>query len=278
MLVNGQPGSSISAADRGLQYGDGLFETIAVFRGEPLLWQYHMDRLEVGCERLGFPAPDADQLLRESRTVVGECSAAVLKILLTRGIGGRGYTPPSEPAVTRVISCHPLPDYAAECWTLGVNARFCRTRLGINPGLAGLKHLNRLEQVMARREWESATIAEGLMLDAIGRVVEGTLTNLFVWLDDRLVTPDLSHCGVAGVMRRLIMRLAMEHSIPVVESDLYEDQVKSADAVFLTNSLIGIWPVRRLDDIDYDTSLIPSVLARGVEPHCLRKNFTQTAQ
>jgi len=275
MLVNGTPGTSISAADRGLNYGDGVFETIAVDRGEPLLWQRHMARLEAGCRRLGLEWPAETLLRRESREMLQPDRSCVLKILLTRGEGGRGYAPPRTAPVTRILGVHPLPHYPGDFWERGVSLRVCVTRLGENPDLAGIKHLNRLEQVLARREWDDPAVSEGLMRDGHGRVIEGTFTNLFVCSDGGLSTPDLGRCGVAGVMRDLVMELAARENIEVVRKDMTLDEVKSAEALFLTNSLIGIWPVRVLDDVTFSPAKIPISLVRGVSPNCLRHALSE---
>jgi len=264
MRVNGSPSDVIAVTDRGLQYGDGLFETIAVVDGQPCLWQAHMDRLQAGCSRLGIPLQDGDQLLAEARQEIGQQPRCVLKIIITRGQGGRGYRPPPETACSRILYSSPWPDYPAAAFEQGVKLRVCNTRLGSNPTLAGIKHLNRLEQVMAQAEWDDSAIAEGVMLDHEERVIEGTMSNLFVLQDGQLLTPDLSRCGTAGVMRGLVMDIAASLEIPVTVMDMKLDRLWQADALFLCNSLIGIWPVRQLEDRAYDPGAIPSILREAI--------------
>mgnify|MGYP003394292323 CR=1 FL=1 len=247
-LINGVPANCIDVHDRGLHYGDGLFETFAVSNGEPALWDGHMQRLQLGCQRLNFPALDLTLLRSEALSLSSDVTQGVLKIIITRGGGGRGYRAPSPLAaqVTRILALYPWPDYPATFWSEGVTVRVCVTRLGCHPALAGIKHLNRLEQVLARSEWDDASVPEGLMLDIQGNVIEGTMTNLFVVRNGKLLTPDVSQCGVAGVMRNWILACARAAGIPSAITALTLDTVISADEVFLCNSVIGLWPVREI--------------------------------
>jgi len=264
MRINGKPGNLISATDRGFQYGDGLFETLAVVGGEPCLWAAHMERLETGCRRLGISMPDRDGLLREARQEIGGEQHGVLKILVSRGAGGRGYRPPRRGTPTRIVSLFPWPDYPQQWSDPGIRLRVCRTRLGTTPALAGLKHLNRLEQVLARAEWDDPSIAEGLMLDTADRVIEGTMANLFALREGRLYTPALQRCGVAGVLRALVMEVAAAQGLAVLEQDLEMADLLHSDALFLTNSLIGVWPVRQMEDRHFNPRLQPRTLWREI--------------
>lgn len=244
-LINGQRTESIDARDRGLHYGDGLFETLAVRAGAPLLWERHMQRLMHGCARLGLPAPDVALLHRETTHVCANAARGVLKIILTRGVGGRGYRCAAS-TPTRILTLHPWPDYPDAFKQQGIKVRICATRLGMNPALAGVKHLNRLEQVLARNEWDDADVPEGLMLDGAGRVIEGTLSNVFAVRDGALLTPDLSQCGVAGVMRALILEQAAAWGIETRVTQFGVEELTAMHEVFVCNSLIGVWPVREL--------------------------------
>jgi 4-amino-4-deoxychorismate lyase len=256
----------VPVADRGLHYGDGLFETIAVVAGQPCLWDRHLSRLRLGCERLAIPVTDPAQLRREADTLCRGVERGVLKLLLTRGEGGRGYRPPLEPVPRRILSLHPWPDHPSTSWQQGVRIRWCDTPLGLNPRLAGIKHCNRLEQVMARAEWSDPGIAEGLMCDADGQVVEGTQSNLFLWRGGELLTPSLARCGVAGIGRGLLMELAGESAIRVREGAVSRDQVMAADGLLLSNALIGVWPVAALGEHNFDPAHYPrDLLARMME-------------
>ena len=227
-----------------------------------------MRRLRLGCERLRIPCPDTDQLLEEVSREIGSADRAVIKIIVTRGVGGRGYRPPETARPNRIVFRFPWPEFPQDAWNLGVQVRVCSTRLGINPALAGLKTLNRLEQVLARSEWGKSSIAEGLMLDPDGHVIEGTMSNLFVLRDESLITPDLSRCGTAGVMRELIIDTARARDLPVIVAEIDPAELLSADGLFLSNSLIGIWPIsilsgRVFDGGAIDADLVDEVMEQG---------------
>lgn len=269
MLINGQPTETISARDRGLQYGDGLFETIAVVNGVPRLWERHMARLDRGLRRLKFPPQDKERLWTETCSLLSPNAKAVIKLLVTRGQGGRGYRPPTDQQTTRIISLHPWPDIPLDWNREGIELRLCHSRLGRNRALAGLKHLNRLEQVQARQEWDDPGIPEGLMLDEHDHVIEGTQSNLFLVKAGVLLTPDLTHSGVAGVVRELVLEEATELGIQTVVSDLDLAAVTAADALFITNSLWGICPVARFVGHRFEPKQIPAELTRRVHAQCL---------
>ncbi len=242
--LNGQPLGAGLQRDRGLAYGDGLFETIAVRRGQPRLLERHLQRLATGCQRLRIPC-DIAQLDAEIRAYAALLGEGVAKLLLTRGDGLRGYAPPAEPEVRRLLLGSPAPAYPTVHADQGITLYPCATRLACQPLLAGLKHLNRLEQVLARAEWSGTEYAEGLMLDQEGRPIEGVFSNLFLVHAGRLLTPALDRCGVAGVMRGLILDVAAREGFEAEVLPLSLDDLLQADEVFLCNSQFGIWPVRR---------------------------------
>jgi len=250
-LLNGKRGSGLDIHDRGLQYGDGLFETLEVYQSKPLFWDLHLQRLTKGCHKLSIPVPDPSVLRREAEQLIEHCPHGVLKLIVTRGCGGRGYRPPENPEPTRLLSLHPWPDYPEQLKQNGVCVRFCQTPLGLNPVLAGLKHLNRLEQVLARSEWQQPDIHEGLMLNGQGEVIEGTLSNVFYFSNGILFTPAVDQCGVKGIVRDLIISLAERLSMSVRETRVLPEQLLDAEEIFLTNSVIGIWPVRQLADTHF---------------------------
>jgi len=245
--VNGVAVGCVDAADRGLQYGDGLFETMGVRDGQVSSWPRHMARLLAGCQRLGIQAVDDGQLAHEAAGLLAGTERGVLKLIVTRGSGGRGYRVPENAEPRRILQLHPWPDFPPAAGEAGVAVRLCSTRLSHNPLLAGIKHLNRLEQVLARREWDDSHIAEGLLLDIDGRLVEGTMSNLFLVRDEVLLTPDLRRCGVAGIMRSIILEHAERQSLGAEIRSLDSADLLAADEVFLCNSLIGIWPVSAVD-------------------------------
>jgi len=250
-IVNGEEAGTVSPLDRGLLYGDGIFETLAVRDGRPCYWPLHMARLQEGCRRIGLQAPDEVRLLEEAERLVGPAGCGVLKLVITRGEGGRGYRVPDTTRPTRIVQLHPWPEYPPACTEAGVATRLCHTRLGCNPVLAGIKHLNRLEQVLARQEWDDPDIREGLMQDRDGNLIEGTMSNLFLVKDGMLVTPDLCQCGVAGIARSVVLELAENISLQSRERNISLDELAQADEVLLTNSIIGIWPVIAVDAHSY---------------------------
>lgn len=251
MLVNGVSKEHISVTDRGFQYGDGLFETIAVANGQAVFLDRHLSRLNAACLRLSLPFPGNELLTSEAETLSRHSTQAVLKIILTRGVGGRGYRQPAPIQTTRVLSLHPFPDYPASYHELGVVLRFCSTRLGLNPTLAGMKHLNRLEQVLARAEWNDDSIQEGIMMDINGHVIEGTMTNLFYVKHNAIFTAALTSAGIAGIVRGIVMELAVSLGLPVIECAYIQADLLAADEVFVCNSVIGIWPVKQIDGIAF---------------------------
>jgi len=248
--VNGEPAETLHLADRGLQYGDGLFETLAVQDGRIRRLDLHLDRLREGCARLHLPMPDEALVRRELGQAAEGEARAVLKLMLTRGPGGRGYRPPEPPSVTRMVFRHAWPDYPADWNTEGIELRVCATRLAVGSPLAGLKHLNRLEQVLARAEWSEGA-AEGLMLDADGHVIEGTMTNVFASRQGLLVTPALDQAGVAGVTRRHILESAQQAGIGVGLRRLSLDEFLDSEEIFVCNSIAGVWPVNRVESRRY---------------------------
>ncbi|MFZ0695305.1 MAG: aminodeoxychorismate lyase [Alphaproteobacteria bacterium] len=246
-LVNGAASDRIDILDRGFQYGDGLFETVKLADGVLEFWSRHMARLLAGCVRLRIPAPDPALLRSEAQKLCAGTARGAIKIVVTRGAGGRGYRPPEPANPNRIVALFPAPEYPELFTENGVRVRFCQTRLSDQPLLAGLKHLNRLEQVLARGEWSDDGIQEGLMLDGEDSIIEGTMTNLFIARDGILRTPALSQSGVDGILRGVVMDLARYLGIKTNIRRISRDELDAADEIFLTNSIIGIWPVREID-------------------------------
>ena len=240
--IDGQPAIALNLQNRGLAYGDGLFETIAVRGGRPSLLDAHLARLAQGCQRLHIPA-DIALIREEILRYASALDQGVAKLILTRGDSQRGYASAPAAAPRRILQAAPLPDYPEAHAEAGVRLYPCRTRLAEQPLLAGLKHLNRLEQVLARSEWSDSQHAEGLMRDTSGRLIEGVYSNLFLVSQGRLLTADLSRCGVAGVMRAELLDQAPKLGLAVDIRDLHMSDLESADEVFLCNSVYGVWPV-----------------------------------
>lgn len=252
ILVNGIEGSAVDARDRGFAYGDGVFRTIRVRAGRAQLWPRQFSKLETDCAALGICCPAATVLEGDLAVVAARNPDGVVKITLTRGIAARGYAVPHETKVTRVVSWS-APPIAPDIEN-GIRARWCNLRLAIQPVLAGIKHLNRLENVLARSEWRDPAIAEGLLRDMEGHVVGGTMSNLFLLHDGCLITPALSGSGVAGVTRDIIIERARAEGTAVHIAPITPQEVGAADALFLVNSVIGVWPVAALEELTWRAS------------------------
>jgi 4-amino-4-deoxychorismate lyase len=246
VLIDGVPDTAVPVTDRAFQYGDGLFETIRLVAGQLSLWRLHRERLESGARTLGIPL-DLQCVEQHCAVLTQGIAAGVVRITVSRGDSLRGYAPLADAHPRIVCALYPAAAPDPRPYVQGVRVRLCDTRLAEQPRLAGLKHLNRLEQVLARQEWSTSEFAEGLMLDVAGRLIEGTFTNVFLVLDDRICTPRLDRCGVAGVMRRYLLeqRPGMDgHTVS--ECDLWPRDIEAARECFVTNSLIGIWPVHTI--------------------------------
>ena len=255
-----EEGPGIPVADRGLAYGDGLFETIRMQGTCGVLTSRHIARMVAGARALGIPLPEDDlrAIVREASLRFGEDPSEagwVLKLVLTRGAGGRGYRPTAELVPTLVVSAASMPAVPDGA---GVSADLSGWALMVNPRLAGIKTLNRLEQVMASREISGDTY-EMIMANPSGQLVEGTRTNLLVKTAGGWLCPGVRHLAVAGVMRDHVVgvlerqgeRVAVDPIPPVI---LEADECRG---LFLMNSVIGVVPVRRWQgrDLPVDTSL-----------------------
>ncbi|WP_028079522.1 aminodeoxychorismate lyase [Solimonas soli] len=244
-LIDGEAGDALAVDNRGLAYGDGVFRTLLVADGVALHVDDHLAALRADAARLALDPPDADALRRDTAALAAGQSRAVVKWLLVRRSAGRGYAA-STGAATRIVLRTAAPRHPATHWTQGVVARLAALRLGEQPALAGIKHLNRLEQVLAAREL-GAGVDELLMCDHRDRLVGGLRSNLFWVREGRLLTPALTRCGVAGTMRGRVLRLAAGLGVPLDEVEADAAALAQADEAFVTNALIGIWPLRRLD-------------------------------
>ena len=266
MLINGVAADQVPALDRGLAYGDGLFESIRLVDAVAPLWSRHMQRLVESCERLRIPVPDAAQLWREVLEVTCGMPHSVARITVTRGIGERGYALPASPRPMRVVTAFAPPQVADSAYTQGVRMRVCDIRLAEQPLLAGMKHLNRLEQVLARAEWDDSAIVEGVLCDSHGRAISATMANLFAVVGGVLLTPALDRCGVAGVARAEVLSAYPQAQV----GELTLDALSGASEVFLSSSVRGILPVRSLGRQDYEVG----EMTRQLQQHWRNLGFS----
>jgi len=262
VLVNGVESARISPFDRGLHFGDGLFETIACHGGRPRFLALHLGRLMQGCARLRIPFRDLPAVRAEIEALAAESERSIIKLLITRGeAAGRGYAIENLDKAMRITIRYAWPHESAAHGQDGVKVRTLAMRLGENPLLAGLKHCNRLEQVLGRAELAGTDAAEGILFSSSGRLVSGTMTNVFIVRSSSLQTPLMDRCGVAGVMRRVILREAARSGMATHEQVLHAEDLHAADEIFLSNARVGIWPVCAVDE----RPLVPGPLTRRLQ-------------
>ncbi|BBP01116.1 aminodeoxychorismate lyase [Sulfuriferula nivalis] len=245
ILVNGDVCTQVAANDRGLSYGDGVFRTMLMQAGKVKNWSLHYAKLVDDCSKLALTCPDND-LFKKDISNLSSNENGVIKLMVTRGIGMRGYAVQSGMPVTRISMWSAMPQFEDKILHEGIRARWCQLRLSRQPVLAGVKHLNRLENVLARSEWQDADILEGLLMDESGNVICGTMSNVFVIKGRYLYTPDLSGCGIAGVTRARVLAGAESIGLMTKITVLSVADVLAADEVIVTNSVIGIWQIRSL--------------------------------
>lgn len=245
-VINGDIQHTITPLDRGFAYGDGVFRTLKVVNGLPQHWPLHYQKLVADCAAIGIVCPNPDLLMADFQQLFNADDMAVAKIMITRGEGVRGYAQPAITVPTRVWIKSSLPQYPEYYFSDGVHLFLCQTRLAYQPKLAGIKHLNRLENILARSEWDSMEAVEGLLLDADDRVIECTASNLFARYGQTLKTPNLTRCGVAGVTRERIMQLAHLLQLTIQIEDINLEQLLLADEILICNSLMSVVQVTQL--------------------------------
>ena len=266
--VDGVPGASIPVDDRGLHYGDGVFETILVRERVPRFLDAHLDRLRRGLAALAIDFPAADTL----RAEIAQAAAlapplAILKIIVTRGSAvQRGYRPSREERARRIVTLWPTAPLDRSLALQGVELAISPLPLpGYSP-FAGLKHLNRLENVLASVQGGIGNTFESLMLSAAGQVISGISSNVFVVRAGGVLTPPVDRVGVAGVMRQIVLREAPRLGIVALEQGLTLDELRAADGMFITNARIGVVPVRRVGEHVFGMTEIVTRLRNAIEP------------
>ncbi|MEH6452338.1 MAG: aminodeoxychorismate lyase [Psychromonas sp.] len=254
MLINGIETTKIAATDRGLAYGDGLFSTVKIESGVVQLWDYHLKRMQLGAQKLFFPAIDWLLLTNEVEnlaTTLLQHSHAIIKVILTRGSGGRGYSITGCDSPQRILSVHAFPQHYQQWQEQGIKVVQCTQTLSLNRQLAGLKTLNRLEQVLIKHELESINALEGIVCDNNGDVIEACSANVFIYVDKQWLTPKLDHAGVAGVKRQQLLDLAKNAGISIIEKTIKPEHFFTAQAACLTNALMGIVPITQYQSYCY---------------------------
>jgi 4-amino-4-deoxychorismate lyase len=264
-LLNGSTDEGLSILDRAFAYGDGIFRTLLVRNGKPIKWNLHYAKLQDDCERLKIICPDEALILKEVRCLFKSDGNGVLKIIVSRGESARGYAVPANIKANRVVIKLPEPIYPVTNVDEGVKLFLCHIRLSKQPLLAGVKHLNRLENVMARMEFNDPDFADGLILDEDGFVIEGTMSNVFARFGNTLLTPDLSQSGVAGVTRQRILTMSDSLGVEVKVKAFTLDALLDADEVIICNTLFGAWQVRSLSNKLWAKQMLASKINRLLE-------------
>lgn len=238
-IVNGSFEQTVSPLDRGLAYGDGVFRTLVMRDGIPECWPQHYQKLVADCAMIKIVCPSAELLMSDLQQLFAPDETAIAKIIITRGEGERGYAPPAITSPMRVVIKSSIKTYPANYFTDGVNLHVCKTPMATQPMLAGVKHLNRLENVLARMEWTDPDIVDGIMMDEQNHVIECTAANIFICFSDTLITPALNRCGIAGVTRQRVIDMAHLLGLSVKIEPITMPKLLSADEVIITNSTYG---------------------------------------
>jgi 4-amino-4-deoxychorismate lyase len=245
-LFNGSAAGAELAWSRGLHYGDGIFRTCLIYDSDVIDLKEQLEKAEHDARHLELAAPPTALLAAEAQSLAANCPRGILRIVLMRSGGERGYRARST-AADRLLCRYQAAAHPASCWEQGVRAQRSRWRLATQPALAGIKHLNRLEQVLASRSWSDG-IDEVILDDADGRPVSGSRSNLFWVQDGTLRTPSLERCGVAGLMRDKVLAAAAALGVATRIAAGTWAELENAGEAFVTNSVIGIWPLASLDE------------------------------
>ncbi|OEE76329.1 aminodeoxychorismate lyase [Enterovibrio norvegicus FF-162] len=257
ILLNGQASDHLPLSDRGLQYGDGCYTTMLSNHGVLRSWPLHLARLTSNTEALGIQGIDWDLLTAWAESVSlsqKDKAEMIVKILITRGSGGRGYSPQGCQTPNVVVSSHPSPAHYEQWREKGIQMGMLQQRLGLSP-LAGLKHLNRLEQVLIKQEVDALGLDDGVVCDLNGKLIETSASNLFWRKGDNLFTPDLSLSGVEGTMRAEVINAAPGEGFHVSIVSAEPDVLIDADEIFITNAVMGLVPVRCVEKTFYSSFL-----------------------
>ena len=275
-FINGEAIAHVEIDNRGFQYGDGLFETVAIRNGEPRLWDYHMDRLAKGCDLLRIRKPADAELYAGLSDAIKKSKApaaySVAKIIVTAGTGLRAYGRALSETPTVLFGAFPALPQPVDSYRDGLQTALCQTRLAINSPTAGLKTLNRLEQVLARSEFVDTGEFEGLTMDADDNIICGTMSNVFFVTNNSISTPSLARCGVEGVMRRHVIETLRARGIDTHIRAVNLVDFKNVDEVFVSNSQFGVMPVRSCAELQWPvgkmTRSVMSILADNGVPEC----------
>lgn len=268
VLINGEPGNAVDVYDRAFQYGDGVFETIAVVDQKPCLLDEHLHRLDASLSLLKIQGVNIDDLREALHEVSSNLQSGVLKVLVSRGSGARGYQPPADSQPVVCVYCTEQSINRQISELQPVKVKWSDVPVSVNSCLAGVKHLNRLENILAANGLRQGDYDECLMLDDGGNVIEASSANLFLWKEEQLITPSLDRCGIKGIVRNEVLKLAKESGIMVeIATQVSRKDCLESDAVFLTNSVAGIRPLQSLETVNFDKNNWPENLYKNILSH-----------
>ncbi|MDX1795267.1 MAG: aminodeoxychorismate lyase [Hydrogenovibrio sp.] len=269
--LNGERGAPVTQGglDRGLLYGDGFFTTMLVVQGQLANWSGHVSRLEQSARRLGFEGFDLAACRQDLAQVMQTWGSwpdfAVIKLIVTRGTGGKGYQPAVHQDHRRYIQVLPypkgekmqsLPECASPAWQIFMpSVTESSVTWGKQPLLAGLKHLNRLENVLARQALMDTPWEEALMMDMDGHYISATQANLCIVEGKQLLTPDLNDCGVQGTALSSLADICRSRGLTLKTTRFNRQRLQQAEEVFLCNALRGVMPVSQFDQRTFRTEV-----------------------
>ena len=283
-LINGIFKKNISVLDRGLAYGDGIFETMnwCVSKSNKIkiygveYWKRHLERLKIGCDKIKLPMPSEDLLNSYKNKILKKSAESslnrgILKIIITRGVGGRGYKYESSLKPTIIFLSFPAKTIDHKLYNSGVRVKLCKTDISENKRISGIKHLNRLDSVIARSEWDD-NFFEGLFVDKSGNLLEGTMTNIFFIKNKVLYFPKLKSFGIEGIISQVIREKTNLFFKDFMECNLKFSEIKNFDAMFITNSIIRVMPVKYLENVSFTITYELRSLVEYFLSSCKRKN------
>ncbi|MGI2064762.1 aminodeoxychorismate lyase [Shewanella sp. MF08487] len=258
--VNGVPQANVDPSDRGIAYGDGLFATMRTGAEGILFFETHQARLTIGAARLGFQWQMSEALQQQLQALAIEYPLHCIKLIVSRGVGGRGYTPPEIVKPTEIVSVHAIPRHYAQWQQMGISLKTSSVRLGLQPLLAGIKHLNRLEQVLIKSHILPQGFDDWLVADIEDNIIESSMANIFFIKGNQVLTPSLAQCGVAGVMREHVMLALLEQHLNIECLPVGAERLIEFDSAFITNSILGIVDVLAIDSLTFTRTPITAQL------------------
>ena len=262
-LINGTF-QKISPFDRAFQYGDGIFRTFIVENKKPRHWKHHYKKIVEDCRAIKIAPPNEKILLSDIQLLFKTKKRAVGKFIISRGLSERGYKFNDTITPNRFLIKTKMPVYPKAYFKFGVDLHVCKQKL--NPSVfSGVKHLNRLENIMARQEWKSDRYADGILLDQDGHVIECISSNIFMRIGKTIYTPKMNHVGIKGVTRELFIKIGIKLGFKIKEAIFGLDKLLKADEVFITNSLFGVLQVKKIKNRSWQHQELASLFNHKLE-------------